>query len=353
MAGLFGLVIAYLTLKYLPDYIMSIQTNPIDFKENFLIDIVTKIQEGIYLQNSKIELKETLLVALISAPVAFVIWSYRDKNEHDKINNEQFDTNLKYFDQIQERLKDIEPLKFGDQNAAVETQYKEIHLKIAAILQLADFIQGRYGENLRRPAFQLLRSLWESYVRPSYNLLEMDNIEEQRKKYKKCLANYDSFEMYNRQQGYKYLDCLQNDSLLRSMNIALIKGLTPIGSELLSEKNKNRIQKEAHFRDFKYDCHALFLVGFRSDLLPDTKIIFSDMNIHQANFSFCYFNNVEFKRLNIFTCNLSFSKIEKSNFFINNSCEISIDLGGLVIPPKTEVFKSRTQHKPCTSVRGA
>jgi hypothetical protein len=24
-----------------------------------------------------------------------------------------------------------------------------------------------------------------------------------------------------------------------------------------------------------------------------------------------------------------------------------------VIPPKTEVFKSRTQHKPCTSVRGA
>jgi beta-ketodecanoyl-[acyl-carrier-protein] synthase len=25
----------------------------------------------------------------------------------------------------------------------------------------------------------------------------------------------------------------------------------------------------------------------------------------------------------------------------------------VVIPPKTEVFKSRTQHKPCTSVRGA
>jgi hypothetical protein len=25
----------------------------------------------------------------------------------------------------------------------------------------------------------------------------------------------------------------------------------------------------------------------------------------------------------------------------------------LVIPPKTEVFKSRIQHKPCTSVRGA
>jgi 23S rRNA G2445 N2-methylase RlmL len=25
----------------------------------------------------------------------------------------------------------------------------------------------------------------------------------------------------------------------------------------------------------------------------------------------------------------------------------------MVIPPKTEVFKSRTQHKPCTSVRGA
>ena len=177
-----------------------------------------------------IELKDNLLLALISAPVAFVLWSYRDKNEHDKIENQRFDTNLKYFEQIQERLKDIQPLDVEKQNSQ-----SELHLKISAILQLADFIQGRYGENLKRPAFYLLTSLWEIYVRPSYENL-------------KDRTEYDKI--------------LKDDRIIQVLNVSLIKGLT------------GKYSKKATFLGFENDLDNLFLVGLNEGLVPNTICIF-------------------------------------------------------------------------------
>ena len=44
----------------------------------------------------------TLLSLIVSSPVAFVIWSFRDKNATDQINNSRKDTNLKEYHKIVE-----------------------------------------------------------------------------------------------------------------------------------------------------------------------------------------------------------------------------------------------------------
>ena len=231
IATMSGLAIGYSLIKFFPDWVMNLQS-------------VSEL--GINLQKSKIELKETSLLTLISAPIVFVLWTYREKNEQDKIENQRFDTNIKYFEQIQERLKDIVPLNDEKESSP------EIHLKVAAILQLADFIQGRYGENLRRPAFQLLLSVWETYVRPSY--------EKQTKEY------HDDHD-----KNVSYRSVLVNDRLMQTLNLALMKGLT--------DKNLAASEpKKATFKGFEYDLSGLFLVGLHTTFAPDTQLIFKEVN---------------------------------------------------------------------------
>lgn len=210
-----------------------------------LISTILGVSLGTFIlreTGTTIELKDNLLLALISAPVAFVLWSYRDKNEHDKIENQRFDTNLKYFEQIQERLKDIQPLDVEKQNSQ-----SELHLKISAILQLADFIQGRYGENLKRPAFYLLTSLWEIYVRPSYENL-------------KDRTEYDKI--------------LKGDRMIQALNLSLIKGLTHKSIYDINQDVKIISQRKATFLGFQNDLDNLFLVGLNEGLVPNTICIF-------------------------------------------------------------------------------
>ena len=44
----------------------------------------------------------TLFTLIVSAPVAFMIWSFRDRNATDQINNSRKDTNLKEYHKIVE-----------------------------------------------------------------------------------------------------------------------------------------------------------------------------------------------------------------------------------------------------------
>ncbi len=210
---------------------------------------------------------------MISAQIVFVLWTYREKNEQDKIENQRFDTNIKYFEQIQERLKDIVPLNDEKESSP------EIHLKVAAILQLADFIQGRYGENLRRPAFQLLLSVWETYVRPSY--------EKQTKEY------HDDHD-----KNVSYRSVLVNDRLMQTLNLALMKGLT--------DKNLAASEpKTATFKGFEYDLSGLFLVGLHTTFTPDTQLIFKDIKLFNPNFDFSLLKNVQFTGVHLSSINFS------------------------------------------------
>jgi len=92
---LLGVFLGFLMLKYFPDWVIKVQ-------KNNELKILT------------MELKETLLLAIMSAPTAFVLWTYRDKNSADAtknaeeaIQNSRFDTNLKYFTEVKGSLGNI------------------------------------------------------------------------------------------------------------------------------------------------------------------------------------------------------------------------------------------------------
>jgi hypothetical protein len=239
---------------------------------------------------------QALGVLLTSALMAFVIWSYRDKNTHETIENARFDTNLKYFDQIQNRLKTILPIakKEGlneffnpndiqhidrqDANATSDDK-TSLSLTIAAILQLGDFIQGRYGENLRRPAFHLLRSLWESYVAPSY--LELMSQES----YDESDFKPNTNEVKNCQAYYQYL---QKDKIVQTLSLALLKGLTDKDLPPFAPK-------VASFKGFENDLQGLFLVGLNTYLMPETILTFDGVILNkEVKLDFAHLHKVKF-----------------------------------------------------------
>jgi K+-sensing histidine kinase KdpD len=88
----------------------------------------------------------TLLTLIVSSPVAFVIWSFRDKNATDQINNSRKDTNLKEYHKIVEWITNKDT---SDE------------LKISAIYYLRRFYEDK-SLGFQQAALHLLLSTWES-----------------------------------------------------------------------------------------------------------------------------------------------------------------------------------------------
>lgn len=87
---------------------------------------------------------------LLGAPVAFILWAFRDRNAKINLENQRKDINLKEFQEIQMRAAGAMDEKFSTQ--AIQT------LQIAAIHQLRPFLRGEYGKAFRRPAWEMLKA---------------------------------------------------------------------------------------------------------------------------------------------------------------------------------------------------
>ncbi|MFC2541289.1 hypothetical protein [Neisseria sicca] len=157
------------------------------------------------------------IILIVSAPVAFVIWHFRDANNRQQIENQRKDINLKEFQKLSEwvsgtHLPEIKTVSKTTQKSSSEdgveiteqtTEQSEeyakkpdaadfdtfskrdgaVALQISAIYNLLPFFRGDYGESFRRPTFNLLKSAWQAMQQDSLNQLEMDNLsdEEQEK----------------------------------------------------------------------------------------------------------------------------------------------------------------------------
>ena len=157
------------------------------------------------------------IILIVSAPVAFVIWHFRDENNRQQIENQRKDINLKEFQKLSEwvsgaHLPEIKTVskttqksssKDGAEITEQTTEQSEeyakkpdaahfdtfskrdgaVALQISAIYNLLPFFRGDYGESFRRPAFNLLKSAWQAMQQESLNQLEIDNLsdEEQEK----------------------------------------------------------------------------------------------------------------------------------------------------------------------------
>ena len=164
-----------------------------------------------------------LIILIVSSPVAFVIWHFRDKNNRQQIENQRKDINLKEFQKLSEwvsgaHLPEIKtvskttnkcnlkndaeivrqstlPIEYTTEEteeyskqpktADFDTFSKRegaVALQISAIYNLLPFFRGDYGESFRRPAFNLLKSAWQAMQQDSLKKLEKKNLSDQARK---------------------------------------------------------------------------------------------------------------------------------------------------------------------------
>lgn len=155
------------------------------------------------------------IILIVSAPVAFVIWHFRDENNRQQIENQRKDINLKEFQKLSEwvsgtHLPEIKTVSKTTQKSSLKdgvevvektTERSEeyskkpdtadfdtfskwegaVALQISAIYNLLPFFRGDYGESFRLPAFNLLKSAWQAMQQDSLNQLEVDNLSDEKR----------------------------------------------------------------------------------------------------------------------------------------------------------------------------
>ena len=157
------------------------------------------------------------IILIVSSPVAFVIWHFRDENNRQQVENQRKDINLKEFQKLSEWVsgahlpeikiveKNITKSSFTTDDESATSPKKQITeqteerskeygqkpdtthsntfgkwdgaaaLQISAIYNLLPFFRGDYGESFRLPAFNLLKSACQAIQQDSLNKLETTN----------------------------------------------------------------------------------------------------------------------------------------------------------------------------------
>ena len=86
----------------------------------------------------------SLSTLIITAPIAFIVWVFRDKNKLLELENARKDTNLKEFQQLQRW-------------ATGNIEDNKVVLQISALHSLRAYLRGEYGESFRRDAYEVFR----------------------------------------------------------------------------------------------------------------------------------------------------------------------------------------------------
>ena len=192
-----------------------------------IASLVIFVMLFIFFQNCFPELVEksaglwNFIILVVSAPVAFAIWHFRDENNRQQIENQRKDINLKEFQKLSEwvsgaHLPEIKTVDKTTQKEGLKdkgeidgefqliertTEKTEeygtkpyiggfdtfgkregaVALQISAVYNLLPFFRGDYGESFRRPAFNLLKSAWQAMQQDSLKKWETVNLPSKRK----------------------------------------------------------------------------------------------------------------------------------------------------------------------------
>ena len=145
--------------------ILGINTNEANVVLSALISIlILIINFGFLFYSSYSEIIKqggfwTLLTLIVSSPVAFMIWSFRDRNATDQINNSRKDTNLKEYHKIVEWITNKD---------------SSDELKTSAIYYLKRFYEDK-SLGFQQAALHLLLSTWESMQKNELEKLKVVN----------------------------------------------------------------------------------------------------------------------------------------------------------------------------------
>ena len=274
------------------------------------------------------------IILVVSAPVAFAIWHFRDENNRQQIENQRKDINLKEFQKLsewvsgahlpeiktvdkttqKEGLKDkgeIEgELQLIERTTEKTEEYgKKPHaegfdtfgkregavaLQISAVYNLLPFFRGDYGESFRLPAFNLLKSAWQAMQQDSLKKWEKENLSDRE------------------QQAII-------EELIRKADSPMGVALTHV---LLSLDQKNT---QLNLRDFPEMLPNLCLVGMNFNLsrVDEKARDWSGLNLSGVDFRGAYLKKVHFEKSQLYGANLQyatlyFAKLQNANLSYAN-----------------------------------
>ena len=263
------------------------------------------------------------IILVVSAPVAFVIWHFRDENNRQQIENQRKDINLKEFQKLSEwvsgaHLPEIKTLDKTTQKEGLKgkgeidgefqliertTEKTEeygtkpyiggfdtfgkregaVALQISAVYNLLPFFRGDYGESFRRPAFNLLKSAWQAMQQDSLKKWETEN-----------LASYKQLEIFW--------------ELRRKAESPMGVALTQV---LLSLDQKNM---QLNLRDFPEMLPNLCLAGMNFHLsgVDEKARNWSGLNLSGVDFRGAYLRKVQFEESQLKRADLQYADLSEA-----------------------------------------
>ena len=257
----------------------------------------------------------TLLTLIVSSPVAFMIWSFRDKNATDQINNSRKDTNLKEYHKIVEWITNKD---------------SSDELKISAIYYLRRFYEDK-SLGFQQAALHLLLSTWESMQKNELERLKKVNDS----------VEADSIINSLRENGNSPLGVAITNVLLSNEGECILAYPEVFSSICLAGMNfylpglsDNTVNNLFNNKSIKYS--GIQLQGCVFKKLNLNSVDFSNSNLlgtkwavdefqdeifwNDVNFSECEFKYSIFDNVLIENCNFS-----KSNFMNATFIQVSID----------------------------
>ena len=245
--------------------ILGISTNEANVVLSALISIVMLIINFVFLfcYSSYSEIIKqggfwTLLTLIVSSPVAFMIWSFRDRNATDQINNSRKDTNLKEYHKIVEWITNKD---------------SSDELKISSIYYLRRFYEDK-SLGFQQAALHLLLSTWESMQKNELEKL-------------KTVNNFDDAKLII-------------DSLRKNGNSPLGIAITKV---LLSNEGKCILAYPEIFPSICLAGMNFYLPGLSNDIVNN---LFNNEKIKYSGIQLqgCQFRSIDLKNVNFSNSNL-------------------------------------------------
>lgn len=299
-----------------------------------------------FLENKPAENKDkipmsfwTLATLLISSPVAFIIWHFRDQNVKEQIENQRKDINLKEFQKIAEwvsglhlvenEITEKETKESDDIKSEKTTKYTQpdesrsiptfskidgaVGLQIAAIHNLLPFFQGKHGDDFRRPALNLLTSAWLSLQQKDLLELEKLDVLKQKNEFEAQIKKIQK--RANSPVGVALTQVLLSDggdNLLKFPEV--FPNLCLAGMDFhLPGLNERVLDLFKHIKN----CRGINLIGanlysmsfINIDL---TKANFKGANLYESKFEYVNLNDGSLEGSNLSFSNIKFSNLRES-----------------------------------------
>ena len=255
----------------------------------------------------------TLLTLIVSSPVAFMIWSFRDRNATDQINNSRKDTNLKEYHKIVEWITNKD---------------SSDELKISAIYYLRRFYEDK-SLGFQQAALHLLLSTWESMQKNELEKLKTVNDKAEAKSIINSL----------RENGNSPLGMAITKVLLSNDGECILDYPEAFPSICLAGMNfylpglsNNIVNKLFNNEKIKYS--GIQLQGCRFNCINLKNVDFSNSNLlgtewgsnefydesfwDNVNFSKCDFRYSKFRCISLKKCDFSGCNFMNANFHLES-----------------------------------